>query len=64
MFYMMGAVILPVLVIVFVIILTSFLNLEEALSKLIFFSVMGFVLFFQFMFSGIVKQKRPSLLGD
>lgn len=64
MFYMMGAVILPVLVIVFVIILTSFLNLEEALSKLIFLSVLGFVLFFQFMFSGIVKQKRPSLLGD
>lgn len=64
MFYMMGAVILPVLVITFAIVVTSFLQLEEFLIKVIFFCILGFVCFFQLMFSGIVKTKRPSLLGE
>jgi len=64
MFYMMGAVILPTLGITFLIIIISFVQFEEALVKLLFYALLGFVVFFQTMFSGIVKTKRPTLLGD
>jgi hypothetical protein len=64
MFYMMGAVIMPTLGITFLIIIISFIQIEESLVKLLFYSLLGFVVFFQTMFSGIVKTKRPTLLGD
>ena len=61
---MMGAVIMPTLGITFLIIIISFIQIEESLVKLLFYSLLGFVVFFQTMFSGIVKTKRPTLLGD
>lgn len=64
MFYMMGAVIMPTLSITFLIVITSFINLEPFLVKLIFWSLLVFVVFLQIMFAGVLKTKRPSLLGE
>lgn len=64
MFYMMGAVILPALGIVFFIVMASFIDLGESIIKIAFWGLLAFVVFFQFMFSGVVKSKRPSLLGE
>lgn len=64
MFYMMGAVIMPVLGITFFIVLASFIQLDDFTLKLLFFGLLGVVVFFQFMFSGVIKTKRPSLLGE
>ncbi|MBU0470528.1 MAG: type II secretion system F family protein [Nanoarchaeota archaeon] len=64
MFYMMGAVILPALGMTFILVITSFIGLDEMTIKIIFIGLLVFVVFFQFMFSGIVKTKRPSLLGE
>ena len=64
MFYMMGAVILPALGITFLIVLSSFIELETLLIKLLFWGLLGAVVFFQIIFSGVIKSKRPSLLGE
>jgi Flp pilus assembly protein TadB len=64
MFYMMGAVILPTLAITFFIVLASFIGLSDLLVKGVFVGLLCFVVFFQIIFSGIIKTKRPSLLGD
>ena len=64
MFYMMGAVILPALGTTFVIILSGFLNLEETLIKIVLWGMLAFIVFFQLMFSGTIKTRRPSLLGE
>jgi archaeal flagellar protein FlaJ len=63
MFYMMIAVILPALGVTFMLILSSFVGLEEFLMKMLFIALLVGVTFFQIMFSGIIKTKRPSLLG-
>ena len=62
MFYMLIAVILPSLGITFMIIIASLLNLSKGLVQLIFFTIMGFVVFMQIMFLGVIKSRRPSLL--
>ena len=64
MFYMMGAVILPALGTTFIIILSGFLGLDESLIKLVLWGLLGFIVFFQLMFSGTIKTRRPSLLGE
>ncbi|MBS3139275.1 type II secretion system F family protein [Candidatus Woesearchaeota archaeon] len=64
MFYMMGAVILPALGTTFIIILSGFLGLEDSLIKLVLWGLLGFIVFFQLMFSGTIKTRRPSLLGE
>jgi len=64
MFYMLAVVIGPSLGMTFLIILSSFIALSEFSTKLIFWGVFGVVLFFQVMFMGIIKSKRPNLLGD
>jgi archaeal flagellar protein FlaJ len=64
MFYMMGAVIIPALSIVFLIVIASFISIDTTVIKIIFWSLLVFVVFFQLMFSGIIKSKRPSLLGE
>ena len=64
MFYMMGAVILPALGTTFIIILSGFINLEESFIKMILWGLLAFVVFFQLMFSGTIKTRRPSLLGE
>lgn len=64
MFYMMGAVIMPALGITFLLVIASFVKMDEFMVKLIFWGLLGIVLFFQIIFTGIVKSKRPSLLGE
>jgi len=62
MFYMIMAVILPSLGITFIIILSSFLSLSEITTKFIFWGMLAIVFFFQLMFMGIIKTRRPNLL--
>ncbi|MBU2634326.1 MAG: type II secretion system F family protein [Nanoarchaeota archaeon] len=64
MFYMLIAVIAPALGITFLIVISSFVALDEFLNKVILFGLFVFVLLFQISFLGIIKTKRPVLLGD
>lgn len=64
MFYMMVAVIMPVLGITFFIVLASFIQIDSTAIKVSFFVLLGAVVFLQLMFSGAIKTKRPSLLGE
>ncbi len=64
MFYMLIAVILPSLGITFLIVMSSFISLSEAMTKMIFWGLYGAVAFFQIMFIGLIKSRRPSLLND
>jgi len=63
MFYMLIAVIVPALGITFVVILSSFLSFSESLTKAVFFSIFGLTTFFQIMFLGMIKTRRPNLLN-
>ncbi len=62
MFYMLIAVILPALGITLVIILLSFISLSDIATKMVLWGIYGFVLFFQIIFLGIIKSRRPNLL--
>jgi len=62
MFYMLIAIILPSLGITFLIILSSLLEIPGTVIKLVFFGVLGFVVFMQIMFLGLIRTRRPSLL--
>lgn len=64
MFYMLVAVILPTLGVTFLIIISSFIALSAETTKMVFWGLYAIVLFFQIMFMGIVKARRPNLLGD
>jgi len=64
MFYMMGSVIMPALAVTFLLVITSFIEIEPLLIKTIFWGLLGFVVFTQVIFSGMIKSKRPSLLGE
>jgi len=63
MFYMLVVVIIPALGITFLIIISSFISLSEAATKFAFWGLYGFVFFFQIMFLGMIKTKRPNLLN-
>lgn len=62
MFYMLITVILPSLGITFLIVISSFVSSSEFTTKLIFWGLYVFVFFFQIMFIGIIKTRRPTLL--
>jgi flagellar protein FlaJ len=64
MFYMMIAVIIPSLGMTFLIVITSFIPMAPIFAKLIFWSLYGFVFFCQIMFMGVIKSRRPNLLGE
>lgn len=63
MFYMMVVVILPSLGMAFLLMLSSFFFSSEILVKTIFWGLYAAVFFFQLMFLGIIKTRRPNLLG-
>lgn len=63
MFYMLLAVIVPALSVTFITILSSFLSFSSTITKIIFWALFGGVAFFQFMFLGIIKSRRPNLLS-
>ncbi|MEK6902440.1 MAG: hypothetical protein AABX02_02525, partial [archaeon] len=60
--YMMLGVIVPGLGITFLIVLSSFPQIE--ITETYFWALLLFTGVGQFMYMGIVKSKRPSLLGD
>ncbi len=60
--YMMLGVIIPALGITFLIVLSSFPQIK--ITDLYFWVLLAFVGVAQFMYLGIIKSKRPSLLGD
>lgn len=62
MFYMIIAVIIPSLGSTFVMVISSFLSLTPGSTKLIFWGLLIAVFFFQLMFIGILKTRRPNLL--
>jgi len=64
MFYMIVTIILPSLGMTFLIVISSFLSAQEFVTKIIFWGLYGMVLFFQIMFMGIIKVRRPTLLED
>jgi len=59
--YMMIAVILPSLGVTFMIVLSGLPSVN--VSEIMFWLLYAGVALFQFMFMGMIKQKRPSLLG-
>lgn len=63
-FYMMGAIILPALAITFAVAISSFLGLGGVTIQFFLWGILAFEIFFQFMFTGLIKSKRPSLLGE
>ena len=61
-FYMLIAIIAPSLGTTFIIILSSFINLSPLMTKLVFYGLLVLTMFFQVMFLGMIKTRRPSLL--
>ncbi len=61
-FYMLIAIIAPSLGTTFIIILSSFISLGELTTKIIFFGVLTLTVFFQIMFLGMIKTRRPTLI--
>jgi pilus assembly protein TadC len=64
MFYMLVAVIVPALSMTFLITMSSFMSLNDFGLKLLFWGLFGMVMFFQLMFLGVIKSRRPNLLGE
>jgi len=63
MFYMLVAVIAPSLGITFIIVLSTFVSPSTTATKAAFYGLFSFVLFFQIVFLGVIKSRRPNLLG-
>jgi archaeal flagellar protein FlaJ len=62
MMYMLVSVIVPALSVSFMTVVASMIGLEENLTKGMFIGLFILVVFFQIMFLGMIKSKRPSLL--
>ena len=62
MMYMLISVIIPALSVSFMTVIASMIGLEENLTKGAFIGLFVLVVFFQIMFLGMIKSKRPSLL--
>jgi len=62
MFYMLIAVIIPSLGITFLIIIASMIGLGKEMIYILFFGIFGIVVLMQYIFLGIIKSRRPSLL--
>lgn len=58
--YMMVGVVIPSLAITFMMVLSSFSGVP--ITETTFWIILGFILVFQFMFLGMIKSKRPSLI--
>lgn len=63
MFYLLLAVIAPSLGTTFVILLSSFVAISDFGVKMIFWGLFTFVAIFQLFFMGVIKSRRPNLLG-
>ncbi|MEK6861212.1 MAG: type II secretion system F family protein [Nanoarchaeota archaeon] len=61
-FYMLIAIIAPSLGVTFIIILSSFIALSTLTTKVVFYSLLVMTMFFQIMFLGMIKTRRPTLI--
>jgi pilus assembly protein TadC len=61
-FYMLAAVIIPALSVTFLTIFSSMVNLPKSTTQMMFIGLFIMVMFIQFMFMGLIKSRRPSLL--
>ncbi len=64
MFYMLVVVVAPALGITFLTILSSFLGLSSIATQFVLWGTFSIVLFFQIMFIGLIKSRRPNLIGE
>lgn len=64
MFYMIITIILPSLGMTFLTVITSFIATSESLPKTIFIGFYIVIFFFQIMFLGMIKSRRPTLLEN
>jgi len=62
MFYMLIAVIMPILAITFILILSSLISTNPTTMKIILWGFYAGIVFMQIMFLGIIKSKRPNLI--
>jgi len=62
MFYMLLAVILPSLSLTFITVLAAFTNMSSSLTQIVFWGLFAGVFFFQILFLGIIRSRRPNLL--
>ena len=62
MMYMLVSVIVPALSVSFMTVVASMIGLEKDLTMGLFLGLFVMVVLFQFMFLGMIKSKRPSLL--
>lgn len=62
MFYMLVAVIFPILAVTFIIILSSIISLAPTTTKIILWAFYILLLFAQIMFLGMIKSRRPNLI--
>lgn len=60
--YMMLGVIVPALGLTFLIILSSFPKIK--ITEIVFWILFGFIVVGQFMYLGLIKSKRPNLMGE
>jgi len=60
--YMMLGAIIPALGLTFLIILSTFPQI--AITETVFWGMLGFIVVSQFMYLGIIKSARPTLMGD
>lgn len=61
-FYMLIAIIAPSLGVTFIIILSSFIALSGLATKIVFYVLLVITIFFQIMFLGMIKTRRPTLI--
>lgn len=64
MFYMLAVVVGPALGITFITVMSSFIGLSELATKFVLWGVFSIVLFFQIIFIGLIKTRRPNLIGE
>lgn len=64
MFYMLIGIIIPALGITFLIVISSFIALSGQATKFVMYGLFVMVMFFQVIFLGLIKTRRPSLLSD
>lgn len=62
MMYMLISVIIPALSVSFMTVVVSMMGIETTVAQGMFIGLFIFVLFFQIMFLGLIKSRRPSLL--
>ncbi len=60
--YLMIGVIIPALGITFIIVVGSFPRIE--ITEIVFWGFLGGIVLMEFVFIGIIKSKRPALMGD